>query len=265
GGISPFFLGARPRFPPAPRAKPQRPRNRCPADAVAAMDAARRLASGEKAIDRGFPIDVDFESAEPRMASRRHLKRPLGYVDVPVKAGLVHVRDLLLDDIHWNLGRIHENSTGQPGAPRVDFLGHSEDDFRAGGMFCRVRKIALEKFVALPVSENCAGIDEASRMRGKAEKFLWRAAHRLEVDHLDADQWHPCAKTERVAVTRNLRRIVVDVKQPTATTGAQDDLPRLIDDERAVLVIDAPRADYAAIPFDKIDDRRYRGLFNACF
>src|SRR5262245_18193448 len=101
-------------------------------------------------------------------------------------------------------------------------------------------------------------------MWGKAEEFLWRAAHRLEVDHLDADQRHPRAKTERVAVTCNLRRIVVDVEQPAAATGAQDDLLRLIYDERAVLVIYAPRADHAAIPFDKIDDCRYRVLSNAC-
>src|SRR5262245_2106986 len=169
------------------------------------MDAARRLAGGEKAIDRGFPIDIDFESAEPRVASRRHLEWPLGYIDVPVQAGLVHVRNLFLNHIHWNLGRIHENSSGQPRPPRVDFLCHSENDFRAGGLFCSVRKIALEKFLALPVPENCAGIDEASGMRGKAEKFLWRAAHRLEVDHLDANQWHPCPKTQGVAITRNLR------------------------------------------------------------
>src|SRR5215471_2707240 len=228
------------------------------------MDAARRLAGGEKTIDRSFPIDVDFKPAEPRMASRRHLERLLSDVDVPVQAGLVHVRNLLLDDIHWNLGRIHENSTRQSRPPRVDFLCHSENDFRAGGLFGGVRKIALEKFLALPVSKNCAGIDEASGMRSKAEKLLWRAAHRLEVDHLDTDQWHPCAKTERVAVTRNLRRIIVDVEQPAAATGAQDDLLRLIDGERAVLVIYAPRADHATIPFDKIDDRRYRVLFNAC-
>ena len=100
-------------------------------------------------------------------------------------------------------------------------------------------------------------------MRREAEQFLGRAAHRLKVDHLDAEQRHAGAETQHVAVARHLRRVVVDVEQSAAAAGAQDDLLRMIDDERAVLVVHAPGADDAAIPFDEVDDGRDRVFLDA--
>ena len=101
-------------------------------------------------------------------------------------------------------------------------------------------------------------------MRSKAEQFLGRTAHRLKVDHLDAEQRHAGAETQHVAVARHLRRVVVDVEQSAAAAGAQDDLLRMVDDERAVMIIHAPGADDAAIPFDEIDDGRDRMFLDAC-
>ena len=241
----------------------QRGRQCRAADAVAAVDAARGLAGGEQAIDRGLAVDVDLEAAEPGVASRRHLQRRLADVDAAVQAGLVDVRDLLLDHLHRHLGRVHENAAGGGGAPGVDFLGHGQDHLGTGRLLRRVGEIALEKLLALLISEHRARVDEAGRMRREAEQLLGRAAHRLEVDHLDAEERHAGAESQHVAVARHLRRVVVDVEQPAAAAGAQDDLLRVVDDERAVLVVDAPGADHAAVALDEIDDGRDRMLLDA--
>ena len=140
-------------------------------------------------------------------------------------------------------------------APGVDLLRHREDDLGTGRGLGGVGEIALEEFLALLIAKHRPGIDEAGRMRREAEQLRRRAAHRLEVDHLDAEQRHAGPEAEHVAVPGHLRRVVIDIEQPAAAAGAQDRLARAVDDEHALLVVDAPGADDAAIALIEIDNR----------
>src|SRR5215467_5514381 len=107
--------------------------------------------------------------------------------------------------------------------------------------------MALEKLFALLISEHCACVDESGGMRCEAEQLLGRAAHRLEIDHLDSQQRNAGTESQDVAVAGHLRRVVVDVEQPASAAGAQNDLLRTINDEHAVAVVHTPGADDAAI------------------
>jgi hypothetical protein len=100
-------------------------------------------------------------------------------------------------------------------------------------------------------------------MRREAEQFGGRAAHRLEVDHLDAKQRRAGAETKHVAIAGDLWRVVVDIEQAAAAARAQDRLARVVDDERALLVVDAPGTDDAAITRDEIDNGGDRMLVDA--
>ena len=152
---------------------------------------------------------------------------------------------------------------GGSGAPGVNFLGHGENDFGTGRRFRSLREIALEKLLAVLIAKYRAGVDEAGRVRRKAEQLRGRVAHRLKVNHLDAEQRHAGAKAQHVAVARHLRRVVIDVEQSAAAAGAKDGLLRAVDGERAVLIIDTPGADHAAIALDEIDDGGDRMLLDA--
>ena len=188
------------------------------------------------------------------MAARRHLERRLGDVDAAVETGLVDVGNLPLDGLERDLGGVHEDAARQPRAAGVDLLGHGEDDLAAGAALGGVGEVALEELLALAVAKHGAGVDEAGRMGGEAEQLLGRAAHGLEVDHLDAEERHAGPEPEHVAVPGHLRRIVVDVEQAAAAARAQDDLARRVGGEDAAGVVDAPGADHPAAVGDQVHD-----------
>ena len=100
-------------------------------------------------------------------------------------------------------------------------------------------------------------------MRGEPEQLAGRATHRLEVDHLDAEERHAGATAQHVAIARHLRGVVVDVEQPAASSGTEDRLLRGIGDERTVFVVDPPCADDTSVVHDEIDDGGDRMLVDA--
>src|SRR5262249_25260111 len=157
--------------PPAPRA-PALPRGGGaprPSDAIAAMDAAGGFARGEQAINGGPAVYIHLEAAKPGMASRRHLQGRFANVDFTVKAGLVDGRNLFFGELHGHLGCIHEDAAGGAGTAGVDFLGHGPDHLGASGLLRGVGEIVLEEFFAFPISEHCAGVNEAGGMWRETE------------------------------------------------------------------------------------------------
>src|SRR5262249_38900284 len=103
------------------------------------------------------------------MASRGHPQWRFSYVESPVKAGLVEVRNLFLDELHGHLCCIHEDAGGGGGTAGVDFLGHGPDHLGASGLLRGVGEIVLEEFFAFPISEHCAGVNEAGGMWRETE------------------------------------------------------------------------------------------------
>ena len=97
--IDSCLLDERCRPPAGAATVDERTRQRRTADAVAAVNAARRLARCEQTVNRSLAVDVDLETAEPGVAARGHLQRHLGDVDAVVQTGLVDVRDHFLDDV----------------------------------------------------------------------------------------------------------------------------------------------------------------------
>src|SRR5262245_53084258 len=147
----------------------QRGGERRPSDAVTAVDTAGGFARGEQAINRGPAVYIHLEAAKPSMASRRHLQWRFANVDSTVKAGLVDVRNLFLDDLHGHLGCIHEDAASGAGTAGVDFLGHGPDHLGASGLLRGVGEIVLEELFAFPISEHCAGVNEAGGMWRETE------------------------------------------------------------------------------------------------
>src|SRR5262249_29821161 len=147
----------------------QRGGERRPADAVAAMDAAGGFARGEQAIDGGPAVDIHLEAAKPGMASPRHLPRGPANVDSAGKAGLLARRNVLLDDLHGHLGCIHKDAAGGASTAGVDFLSHGPDHLGASRLLCGVGEIVLEELFAFPISEHCAGVNEAGGMWRETE------------------------------------------------------------------------------------------------
>src|SRR6516225_5183950 len=117
-----------------------------------------------------------------------HFQRRLADIDASMQTGPVHVWNLLLDDVHRYFGCVHKNAASGPSAPSMDFFGHGQDYFGTGRLLCGVGEIALEKFLAVPISEHRARVDKSCRMWREAKKFFRRTAHRLKIDHLDSEQ-----------------------------------------------------------------------------